>query len=201
MDDFEKKYVKGEGDVYFRDKIAIPRYFLPLIVLSLVFMGIFMAFVANMTVTMLIPILGVMGIILICGNLALMGIRMMVSEVGVDVFVGVFRKRYPLEHIREVALSSYRIRDYPLGRGQTKRNLKGDRAYIGDLGTLEGVKLTLRSGRHVLITSNHPLQMCQSIKAAIEARHETQSARDVVFDFGEEAQVTNQVEACEEVTN
>ena len=202
MDDFEKKYAKGEGEVYFRDKIAIPRYMFPLMLLSLVSMGLFMAFGAKMPITTMAPLLAVMGIFLIGGNLAMMGIRMVVSDAGVDVFVGAFRKHYPLEQIREVALSSYRIRDYPLGRGQSKHNLKGDRAYIGDLGILEGVKITLKSGRHVLITSNQPLQMCQSIKAAIEARHQGEASSDVIFDFGTEQHIEQdaQVESRAEVT-
>lgn len=203
MDEFEQKYAKGEGKVYFRDKIAIPRYLFPLMLLSLVSMGIFMAFGAKMPITTLIPILLVMGTFLIGGNLALMGIRMVVSDAGVDVFVGAFRKHYPLEQIREVALSTYRIRDYPFGRGQTKHNLKGDRAYIGDLSTLEGVKITLKSGRHVLVTSNHPLQMCQSIKTAIESRHQGATSTDVVFDFGDDHHLEQnaQVEVREEATN
>lgn len=153
MDDFEQAHVKGEGSVLFRDKIPLPKYLLAL----------FLAAPLMMFATLfgsgfgLLPALGIalgMGAVATFANLALMGQRLIVSEGGIDVFIGMRKHHYDFNDIVSVEVDRFRLRDYPLGRGQVKHSLKG-RAFVSRM-KADGVKLMLRSGKHVFIESTDP---------------------------------------------
>jgi hypothetical protein len=170
MDAFEAKYLSGTGEVFFRDKLRIPKWvfaMLPASMLAMVLFG-WLAFPAGAMSTLL-P-LSLVGIPLIfLANLALMGIRMVVSEGGLDIAVGARTFNYPLDSITAVERSWYRFRDYPLGRGQVKWGPKG-RAFVGGLlpTRQEGVVITTVGGKRTLITSSDPAGLEAAIRAALD---------------------------------
>lgn len=167
-DEFEQRYATGEGRVFFRDKVPIPSRFLWLIG------GGTVAF-AGAVLALFGPVMGAaigigVGAFGLLANLALMGLRVVVSDGGVDVFVGVMRRRIALADIERVELGKYEWSKYPLGRGVMKLALDGSRAYISDRSVSDGVILHLAGGKTALITSHDPQGLAHAIARAKDER-------------------------------
>jgi hypothetical protein len=168
MDDYERRYAAGEGRVYFRDKIPMPRWLLPLFVLAPV--GIFgmLTAVASFPVLTAGAIALGMGAVGVIGNVALMGLRIVVSDGGIDVHVGIRKHHISLSDVASTRVADYDVRDYPLGRGHLKWGSKG-KAFVGGLTKLRGVEITLKNGKTRLITTNDPSGLEQAVHAAMRA--------------------------------
>ncbi|GAB5547854.1 MAG: hypothetical protein RLO52_20985 [Sandaracinaceae bacterium] len=166
MDEFEEKVATGEGAILFRDKVPIPRFMLALFLLAPLMIFGMLAFVASFPPTQAALIAFVMGAVALLGNLALMGLRVVVSDGGIDVHVGMRKFHYDFADITRVEAATYRVRDYPLGRGSVKTGMKG-KAFVGALSVKDGVALTLRSGRVALITSNDPEGLERAVRARV----------------------------------
>jgi hypothetical protein len=182
MDEFEAKYVKGEGRTYFRDKVPVPRWFLPLSAAGALAMVI--AYGAATSDWGLAAALGVgAGSFGFVANLALLGLRMVVSDGGVDVWVGARRHHVDVGEIDGTEVAEFRFRDYPVGRGHVRRGL-GGKAFIGSLGMPgaadRGVRVRLRNGSSVFLTTNRPEELRDAIEVACgrEIRTTTTAERD-----------------------
>jgi len=187
MDAFEARYAKGEGQVYFRDKIPVPPWFLGVSVVG----AVAMAAVLGATGVGIPVAIGAgvgLGAVAFFGNLALMGLRVVVSDAGVDVFTGVRHHRFHTSIIEGVEPGEYRFRDFPLGKGLCKRGLDGSRAFVSPFGARRGAQLRLKGGRRVLITTNDPQRLIASVERVITGVPELpQSARTGIASWAQDA--------------
>ena len=162
LDKFEENFIKGEGEVFFRDKVPVPKMFLPMLL-----MGALSFFAATMF--MLGPVkgavIGALGaLVAIFGNLALLGYRLIVSEAGVQAYVGVRSRTFRFDQIERMEVVEVGMLTYPLGRGILRRG-KGGIGYVPDMGTLRGVRVHLKNQKqHVFFASNRPEQLMQAIQ-------------------------------------
>ncbi len=163
MDSFERRYLRGKGKVYFRDKFAVPSHLLPVAVVGGVAMG-------TMGYAQLglrgIPFALLGGVLFVFGNLALSGMRVVVSDAGLEIFIGARRHHYPLREIAAIERGMFSLRRFPFGRGHVKWGPAG-RAFLGSMRSIntEGVELTLRRGARVLVSTN-------DVQGLIDALHE-----------------------------
>lgn len=169
MDEYERQHVQGEGAVSFRDKVPVPRWMLPMFVAAPLLIFCMLAFVASFPLTQAALIALAMGLFAFFGNLLLLGLRIVLSEGGLDIHVGVRRHHIDLADIVGARLAEYRLRDYPMGRGSVKWGPKG-KAFIGSLGNRQGVELTMKNGQHVFINTNDPTGLIDALKTQTGAR-------------------------------
>jgi len=186
-DEFEREHARGEGHVFFRDKVPVPGWFLPASLVGIAAMAV------GLALSPLGPAVGVvagigLGAFALLANLGMLGLRIVVSEAGVDVFAGASRRRLPFAEIERVELGEFQFRKYPFGRGVVRRGLDGSSAYLSSWSVRKGVLVHLAGGRSVLITSNDPQGLAEAIergrapkvRVEVDAPLVTQSAADEV---------------------
>ena len=161
LDAFEKHYITGEGEVFFRDKMPLPSYLLPMLLLGS--LSFCVAVLATLGPFMGAPfmLLALFGIV---ANLALVGYRLVVSDAGVEAYVGVRSKKIPFERIERMEIVEAGLSSYPLGRGFIRRG-KGGIGYMPGLGPFRGVRIHMRGQRsHIFLASNQPERLVEAIQ-------------------------------------
>lgn len=166
-DDFERAHLEGSGKVFGRAKIPVPRYLLLAAVAGPVAAAGMLIGVAGWPVLTALGIAGGMGAIGFFGNLALMGVRTVVSEGGIDVSVGVRSALHlGLEEIADVEVIDIRARDVLLGRGQVRSGPRG-KVYGYDLGVKRGVRIRTTGGRSLVLGAHDPEALADAIARAL----------------------------------
>ena len=168
MDEYERQHVGAEG-VTFRDKFPVPRWLLVLLLAAPLGIFAMLSGPANMPLLQAATIASAMTLFGFFGNLLFLGLRIAVSDAGLDVHVGVRRQHIEFADIAEMREAEFRIRDYPMGRGLVKWGPRG-KAFIASWKQRQGVELTLKSGKHVFINTNDPRGLMQALRNRTAAR-------------------------------
>jgi hypothetical protein len=184
MDEFERRYARGEGEVFFRDKVPTPSWLFAFLLLGLV------GFAAMTFATLPWPMaLGftVFGLLFATlGNLMNSGFRLVVSEGGIDAYMGLRRQRIRFDEIASMEQATVSWADYPLGKN-IRRNRHG-KAYTPGLDAFDGVKVHLaRTGKHVFVPTASPQRFMDAVgRAAAAARGGSASEAGVVLGLEDE---------------
>lgn len=196
LDQFEKHYIKGEGEVLFRDKIGIPKYFLPMMLLGMLAFG---AMIISMVGPLLGGLMALAGLLFVTlGNLMLSGYRLIVSDAGLQAFVGITSRKIPFDRIESMEIVEASLGTYPLGKNIVRRG-KGGVGYMPGLGPFRGVRLHIKNQKsHVFFASTRPEELKRAIKTGMaRAQGQREEAAGVVLDLdtGDEVALEQPVES------
>jgi uncharacterized membrane protein (UPF0136 family) len=137
MDEFEKTIATVAGRVRYQEKVSIPALMRGLLlgspVLLATSLGTFGAYSGGFHWAVGVAAGLGMGAVAGLANLALMGQRVVVSDHAIDIYVGIRKRTFALSDVVQVERATYRLRDFPLGRGGVKHSLTGDMAFTNAL--------------------------------------------------------------------
>ena len=185
MDEFEKHYAKGEGEVFFRDKVPTPSWLFAFMLMGMVAFGIGVFSMFPWPMALAFTVFGLFFVTL--GNLMNSGFRLVVSEGGIDAYMGLMRQRIRFDAIERMEQARVSWTDYPLGKN-IRRNKHG-KAYMPGLDAFDGVKVHLaRTGKHVFLPTASPARFMDAVnRAAAAARGESaEGTEDVVLGLNEQ---------------
>lgn len=197
LDEFEKYYIKGTGEVFFRDKIGIPKYFWPMMLLGgIAFSAALIGFMGPLQGGLLA--LGAF-LFVTLGNLALSGYRLIVSEAGLEAYVGVMSRKISLEQIERMEIIEAGLSDYPLGKNIIRRG-KGGVGYIPGLGPFRGVRIHFKNqASHYFFASNEPEQLVEALQKAMARA--TGDEDKTILDFEKREEATSSQVHVESVSS
>jgi len=199
-DDYEVEYMQGEGDILYREKVPVPKYFIYLYLMGLVSFATaaFLFFPWQMALGF--TLFGAIFVFL--GNMLSAGYRVVVSETGgVEVHAGLARERIAVSRIRDIEVASASLMDYPIGQGTVRRGTKG-KAYVPTIESTTGVRLTLDRGSNLFLTSKRPELLKEAILIAqgkiVRASAAGDESTGVTFTVAEQAPAVAEVEQTKE---
>ncbi len=175
-DDYESKYMAGDGDVLLRDKMHVPWFFHLLFMLPvLIALGLpFVDPLAGFGPWFALPLFFVAWAIFST-------LRVVVSEAQVHIQYGLFGPKIPVASITKAEAVDYKWTEY--GGYGIRKGFDGTTAYnlIGDKG--RGVRIHWRDDKgkvkKVLISSAHPEKVAAAIALARERSSHGASALEV----------------------
>ncbi len=187
LDAFEKHYIKGQGEVLFRDKFSLPKYFLPFVLLGMLAFGGFVIKPFEWLVGGLLTLFGLLFVTL--GNLAMSGYRLIVSDAGLQAYVGISSRTIPFDRIECMELAEASLATYPLGKNIVRRGAGGI-GYIPGFGTHRGVRLHIKNQTtHIFVASTRPEELIAALRKGI-ARSQSESSNTMLDFESDEQEIT-----------
>jgi hypothetical protein len=173
VDDYEQKYMEGQGAVLHRQKVQAPRWALPLVAWLPAVLALIPTISLLVSGAAPLAALAPLGGALIYGALmtgllvTLAGGRIAVSEGELHVQIGPFGPRVPIEDIASCEVGASGVRSYGLG---AQKLLDGTTIYkmLGD--NAKAARITRRDGSKMVLVCPDAEAVVAAVRMAMERR-------------------------------